>query len=106
MTEPPSILVSRCGSCHGRFLPRDGPCPRCGSRLVAPHPLPPVGVVIASVELLAPAPSWPSPHRLVLVELEESVRVLGLCPGSAPVVGERVRVARDGLRYVVGPAEP
>ena len=53
MSLPSMLLVSRCDSCHGRFLPRDGPCPRCGSLTVSPVSLPSVGVVVASVELSA-----------------------------------------------------
>ncbi|MCI4340159.1 MAG: hypothetical protein L3J73_02675 [Thermoplasmata archaeon] len=106
MTSRDKILVSRCTSCHGRFLSREGPCPRCGSNSVTPHPLPAIGVVLAAVELTAPAAPWPSPHRLALVELEESVRVLALCPGGLPSQGDRVRVERDGDRYMVTALAP
>ena len=105
MSAPVSILVSRCASCHGRFLPREGPCPRCGSRSVTPVELPPFGVVLAAIELTAPAAPWTAPHRLALVELEESVRILGLVPGSLPGRGARVAVARDGAHYVISAAE-
>ena len=101
MTDGPRILVSRCSSCHGRFLPRRGPCPRCGSTSVSPHEIASVGVVVAAVELTAPAAPWPAPHRLALIELEESVRVLALCTGALPPVGGRVQVERDGDRYSV-----
>jgi uncharacterized OB-fold protein len=103
MTEPGKILVSRCASCHGRFLPRDGPCPRCGSRSVSPLELSALAVVVASVELAAPAAPWPAPHRLALVELEESVRILALVPGASPERGDQVVVSRDGDRYIVRP---
>jgi len=63
--------------------------------------LPAVGVVIAAVELVAPVAPWPTPPRIVLVELEESVRVLALCPGGLPTLGDHVAVARDGDRFVV-----
>jgi hypothetical protein len=57
---------------------------------------------VAAVELSAPAAPWPAPHRLALVELEESVRLLALCPGPLPARGDRVRVTRDGGRYLLG----
>jgi uncharacterized OB-fold protein len=104
MSAPGTILVSRCESCHGRFLPREGPCPRCGSRSISPLGLPAFGVVVAAVELAAPAAPWPAPHRLALVELEESVRVLALVGGPLPHRGDRVGVVRDGGRYLVAPS--
>jgi uncharacterized OB-fold protein len=103
MTGPAPLLISRCTSCHGRFLPRDGPCPRCGSLAVSPVEVPATGVVLASIELAAPAAPWPAPHRLALVELEESVRILALVPGPLPTRGDRVGVTRDRDRYLVLP---
>ena len=99
MSGPSTILLSRCGSCHGRFLPRTGPCPRCGSREISPVELPAYGLVVAAVELQAPAAPWPSPHRLALVELQDSVRLLALVPGPLPRRGDRVQVERDGEQF-------
>jgi uncharacterized OB-fold protein len=99
VTSSRRLLVSSCTSCHGRFLARDGPCPRCGSSAILPLELPALGVIVAAVELVAPAAPWPSPHRIALIELEDSVRVLALCPGPLPAIGERVEVVRDRDRY-------
>ena len=93
------IAISRCESCHSRFLPRPGPCPRCGGSAIQPVDLPGEGTVLAAVELLAPAAGWSSPHRLVLVELAEDVRVLAVAPSRLPAVGSRVPVRSDGPRY-------
>ncbi len=104
MTGGRDVLVSRCTSCHGRFLPRAGPCPYCGSREVAPESLPPEGTVLAATELVNPSAGWPSPHRLVLVELAQSVRVLAIASGPLPAADEVVEIQRDGEVYrVVAP---
>ncbi len=97
--EPTHILASRCGACHGRFLPRAGPCPRCGSLSTFPESLSPVGVVLAATELLAPSAGWASPHRLVLVELDQSVRVLCRTEGPLPEFGTKVKVTHEGETY-------
>lgn len=95
----PPILVSRCGHCHGRFLPRPGPCPRCGSLETVPNPVDPIGTVRAATSLEAPAAGWRAPHRLALVELAESVHVLAVVDGELPPIGAVVAVWRDGEIY-------
>jgi uncharacterized OB-fold protein len=102
--SPAMLLIARCESCHSRFVPRPGSCPRCGSSTITPHPVPAHGIVLASVELANPATGWPAPHRLALIELEESVRVLALAGAVLPALGDSVDVERDGERYrVTGP---
>jgi hypothetical protein len=96
---PATLLVSRCGACHSRFLPRSGPCPRCGSVEVFPETLPAAGVVLAATELQAPAAGWTAPHRLVLIELAQSVRVLCLTEEELPKTEALVLVTRDGDIY-------
>lgn len=103
MTGSGRLLVARCDSCHGRFLPREGPCPRCGARAMSPHPIGNEGIVLAATELSLPSPPWVAPHPLALVELEESVRVLAVAvAGLTP--GDRVTVHRDGEVYRAEPA--
>jgi len=97
----PEILVSRCPSCTLRFLPRAGPCPKCGSMDATPFGLPPFGTVLARTELTSPAAGWPSPHRLALVELADAVRVLAIVDGALPDTGARVEVRRDSDVYRV-----
>ena len=109
MTEvPPAILVSRCPSCTLRYLPRAGPCPKCGAQTAVPYGLPPFGTVLARTELSSPAAGWPSPHRLALVELADAVRVLTIVDGPLPEAGSRVEVRRDGEVYhaTAAPAAP
>jgi uncharacterized OB-fold protein len=103
VSGPPDLLVSHCGSCQGRFLPRPGPCPYCGSREIRPEAVPGEGKVLAAIELESPAAGLPAPHRLVLVELAASVRVLAIAPGPVPARETTVRVERDGAIYRIVP---
>ena len=98
MTGPP-LLVSRCMSCTLRYLPRAGPCPKCGSLETAPLSVPPRGTVLAATELSSPSAGWPTPHRIALLELAESVRVLAIVDGPLPSVGTVATVVRDGDAY-------
>jgi hypothetical protein len=101
VTEPASLAIARCEHCHGRFLPHPGPCPRCGSTDLVPGEIPPSAQVLAATELLAPAPGWPSPHRLAIVEGAESVRILAVVSGPLPALGSVVRVQRAGELYEI-----
>jgi hypothetical protein len=94
-----TIELSRCLSCHARFLPSDGPCPRCGSSESQLYLSPALGVVLAATELVHPAAGWESPHRLALVELPEAVRLLAIVEGALPSAGAVVSVRRDGPLY-------
>jgi uncharacterized OB-fold protein len=96
-----SILISRCPSCTLRYLPRAGPCPKCGSSEVAPMSIPARGTVLAATELSSPAAGWPTPHRIALVELAESVRALAIVDGGLPPNGSVVSISRDGETYRV-----
>jgi uncharacterized OB-fold protein len=98
MTDP-AILVSRCGECTLRYLPRAGPCPRCGASRPIPVSVPPFGAVLAATELHHPAPGWPNPHRIALVELAESVRVLAVVEGELPAAGAPVEIFHEGEVY-------
>ena len=103
MSAPPVLVVSRCVSCHGRFLPRKGNCPRCGSAEVEPHEVLARGEVLAATELALAPPGWPSPHRIAFVEAPEGVRLFAVVPGALPAVVAGVSLSRDGDHYVVLP---
>lgn len=104
MTEPSGALVlTRCDSCHGRFLPADTPCPRCGSTHTQAYPVPPLGRVMAATELTAPAPGWTSPHRLALVEVADGVRVLAISGEFSLGPGDAVELELDGGVYRARP---
>jgi len=93
------LELSRCSSCQARFLPTDGPCPRCGSTESQPYGIPPLGKVLCATELVHPAAGWESPHRLAFAEFPESVRVLVVIEGDLPAVGSAVTARRDGEIY-------
>ena len=100
MTESADGLeLARCGSCQARFLPGDGPCPRCGARQVELYRAPAVGRVIAATEVVAPAEGWSSPHLLALVEVADAVRLLAVVEGSLPARGAVVGVRAEGPIY-------
>jgi uncharacterized OB-fold protein len=97
VTEPSGALeISRCDACQNRFLPTDGPCPRCGSQEVRSYSSSPLGTVLAATELTSPAEGWPAHHRIALIELPEAVRVIAIVDASLPAVGTVVAVRRDG----------
>ena len=100
MTEaPPTIEVTRCDTCQLRYLPNDGPCPKCGGKVTAVEPVPGIGTILVATELVYPAAGWTAPHRLALVEVAEGVRLLAIIEGRLPVTGESVKVRRDGDVY-------
>ncbi len=81
--------------------PHPGPCPRCGSTDLVAGEIPASAVVLAATELLAPAAGWTSPHRLVIAEGAENVRILATVAGPLPAVGSLVTVRQSGDRYEV-----
>ncbi len=97
--EAPQLEFARCLTCHHRFAPLDGVCPRCSSASIEPLLVPAIAVVLASTEVRYPAAGWPSPHRLALVEVAEAVRLLAVvADGELPLSGELVAV-RPGPSY-------
>jgi len=103
MSAGPGLELARCGACHSRFLPSDGPCPKCGARDVVLYSAPAVGKVLAATELLYPATGWTAPHPLILVEVSEGVRVLAIGEGPLPAAGALVEVRRDHDVYRARP---
>ena len=99
MSAAPNLDLARCEACHSRFLPSDGPCPRCGSLRCVPYSASPIGKVLAATELQYPAAGWTAPHRLVLVELTDAVRVLAIGEGPLPMSGTLVEVSHDNDVY-------
>ena len=98
MTVEP-LDVARCAACHAAFFPGRDHCPRCGSRQISPGHLPATGRVLAATELQVPPAGWSAPHRLVLVELEEGVRLLATAADHLPERGNSVTVRRDGAVF-------
>jgi len=103
MSSGVSVELVRCQACHLRFLPRDGPCPKCGSSDCIAFSASAVGKVLAATELHYPATGWSAPHRLALVELTDAVRVLAIVEGPLPATGALVEVQRDHDVYRARP---
>jgi uncharacterized OB-fold protein len=92
----PALLHDRCPTCAHCWLFRRAFCPRCGA---APQRLPLAGsgrVVAATLVTRAPAAAWEPlvPYAVVLVDLDEGVRMLAhggrdLVPGDRVQVGYR-----------------
>lgn len=99
MNSAAAVALTRCQSCHTRFLPTDGPCPKCGSSDCQPYSVPAVGRVLAATELQYPASGWHAPHRLALIEVADAVRVLAIVDGTGPAPGTLVELRRDGDVY-------
>ncbi len=94
-----TLELVQCSSCHLRFVPTDGPCPHCGSEEREPYTVPALGRVLAAIELVNPAEGWSAPHRLALVELPDSVRLLAIVEDTLPTSGAVVAVRKDGEVY-------
>ena len=92
-----------CSSCHVRYGPSDGPCPHCGAREHESYPVPALGKVLVATELVNPAEGWTAPHRLALVEMADSVRLLAIVDGTLPVPGAVVSIRKDGEIYRARP---
>ena len=103
MSTALGLELARCEACHSRFLPSDGPCPKCGSRACVVYSTSAVGKVLVATELQYPATGWTAPHPLVLVELSDGVRVLAIGEGPLPAVGALVEVRRERDLYRARP---
>ncbi len=92
----PALLHDRCPACAHRWLFRRDFCPRCNA---VPERLPLAGsgrVVAATLITRAPTAAWEAlvPYAVVLVDLDEGVRMLAhgggdLAPGDRVQVGYR-----------------
>jgi len=104
VTDAPvrTLVLSRCGSCQLRYLPRDAPCPRCGANRAETYPVPPDARVLAATELSVPPPGWTAPHHLLLAEVADGVRVLAVARHAVPP-GGAVRIEFDGTVYRATP---
>ncbi len=93
------LTLGKCGTCHARFVPSDGPCPKCASPKTENYVSPGLGTVLASTALEVPPPGWERPHPLALVEVEDGVRLLVVPEGVLPPPGTLVQVRAEGPVY-------
>lgn len=98
-----TLELSRCHACQARFLPSDGPCPKCHSPDCSQYTTSAVGKVLAATELHYPASGWHAPHRLALVEVADGVRLLAIVDGALPVPGALVEVRHEKDVYRARP---
>ena len=95
-TEQHQLTMQRCGSCdslvwYPRFV-----CPHCGGFSLAWEELSGRGVVYAvSVHHRPAHPAFAErvPYSVVLVDLDEGVRMMSNVFGTVPAVGDAVSVA-------------
>ncbi len=97
--EAPGLTLAKCPNCHARFVPADGPCPRCANPTPETYLASPNGTVLAATTLEVPPPGWEKPHLLALVELEDGVRLLVVATPPLPEIGRTVRVSAAGAIY-------
>ena len=74
------IALQRCPACSARWYFRRGFCPRCGAESVVDEPALGTGTVYsATLVARAPTDAWRAfaPYMIVLVDLDEGVRVMG-----------------------------
>ena len=109
------LVLQRCDAC-ARFVwyPRAS-CPSCGSDALRWTPSPGLGTVYAvSVHHKAPRPELAAltPYAVVLVDLDEGVRMMARASGVVAgdvTVGQRVRWRPDpdgGRAFVFEPGAP
>ena len=97
--ELTGLRLGKCSTCHTRFVPVDGPCPKCGSTATESYLAGGLGTVLCSTALEVPPPGWEPPHPLALVEVEDGVRLLVIPDLPLPAVGTIVEVVSDGAVY-------
>jgi uncharacterized OB-fold protein len=102
----PVLELCRCEACQNRFLPNEGPCPRCGGTRLERYAAPGLGTVLAATELEVTAEGWEAPHRLALVEVADAVRLIAAVDGELPSAGSPVEVRPDGPIHRARAAEP
>jgi uncharacterized protein len=89
----------RCEDCGSAIHPRRVLCPACGSRRLADERASGHGVVYSTTTVHARE----GPYNVVLVDLDEGIRVMSEVVGIAPDdvrIGMRVRARDDGDRIV------
>jgi uncharacterized OB-fold protein len=98
-SSPGNLRLTKCNSCQSRFLPTDGPCPRCGSADTSFFEAEAIGRVLAATELLSPPAGWRGPVVLAFVEMADAVRVLTVVDGNVPAIGSVVALRSEGDVY-------
>jgi len=75
--DPPGLKGIDCGACLQRSFPARPLCPFCGSAQVQDVALSRRGKVVSWTVVHQAPPPLPTPYRLVTVDLDDGVRLLG-----------------------------
>ena len=95
--------AARCRSCDTLSYPTRFYCPRCGGRRFTPERLEGEGTLLSWTRLHALPPDFDERHIvLVIVELDQGVRVTGRLFCEAPQLGQRLRVEIAPVREIDG----
>ncbi|MDF2825395.1 MAG: hypothetical protein K0R68_2803 [Mycobacterium sp.] len=95
--DPPGLRGILCGQCRQQSFPSRQTCPFCGSSPVEDVVLSSRGTVASWTVVHQAPPPVTTPYRLVTVDLEGGVRLLGVATGE-PVIGSAVDVELHPLR--------
>lgn len=95
--NPPGLKGIVCHSCRQRSFPSRDICPFCGSPDVADVVLSSRGTVASWTVVHQAPPPLETPYRLVTVDLEDGVRLLGVAEGE-PAIDTPVEVELYPLR--------
>lgn len=95
--EPPGLKGVVCQSCRERSFPSRQVCPFCGTSDVTDVVLSRRGTVVSWTVVHQAPPPLVTPYRLVTVDLEDGVRLLGVADGN-PAIDTPVEVQLHTLR--------
>lgn len=95
--HPPAVLGISCAQCGRQSFPQRDLCPHCGGAQVRDVDLSRYGDVVSWTVVHQAPPPLETPYRLVTVDLDDGVRLLGRAVGS-PEIGDRVEVRMFELR--------
>lgn len=95
--NPPALLGIACVGCDRSSFPRREQCPHCGGADVRDVVFSPHGTVVSWTVVHQAPPPLETPYRLVTVDLDDGVRLLGRALGT-PGIGSAVEVQTFPLR--------
>lgn len=83
------LVYQRCGQCSAAVFPPRVLCPVCSADVLAWEPSRGAGTVYSASTL---TPRDEDPYTVVLVDLDEGVRVMSAVAGAGAPIGSRVRL--------------
>lgn len=95
--DPPGLKGIVCQGCRQRSFPARQVCPFCGTSAVSDVVLSRRGTVVSWTVVHQAPPPLVTPYRLVTVDLEDGVRLLGVAEGD-PTIDTPVEVELHTVR--------